>query len=333
MGFRGGGVSPVDPVLEEDRLVGKYPGFVVDIITTKAIAWLHRRDRTRPFALSIHLREPHGPHLPVPDEDWERISNLEISLPEPLFPGLDIGRVKKTAREYLAAVAAVDRSLGRVLTALDELQVSEETLVVFTSDHGYNMGHHGLIGKGNGNWALVASALPEGTANIPQRSRPNMFDTSLRVPLVMRWPGVISPGMVIERTVSHLDWLPTFAAIGGATVSDKTVVRGRNLVPLLRERVSEWNDDFYGEYSMKHGVKTDMRTYRTPYWKLTRDFNNEGRDELYHLGIDPGETRNLIEDPRLEVRAMLGWLNERIIEKLKSLNDPILVKANRRIER
>lgn len=327
VGFRGGGNTPRNPTLEKDGVAAKREGFIVDIVADEAIAWLQRRDPAKPFAVSIHFREPHAPYLPVREEDWAKVKDLDPVLPDPDIPGLDVERTKRLTREYLASVSGLDRNIGRILAALDDQKLASNTLVICTSDHGYNVGHHGLLHKGNAVWLLKKEAIPPGTANVPTGQRPNLFDTSLHVPLAMRWPGVIAPGTVNPHVISHLDWLPTLTALAGVDVPAGTVVRGRDVSPLLRGEVKTWDEDFYAEYSMRHGAQTHMRTLRTPEWKLVRDFNNPGRDELYHLAADPGERRNLIADTSAAAQAMRAALDVRILAKLEELHDPILPLA------
>ena len=101
MGFRGGGTSPKDPVLEKDGVSAKRDGFIVDIVADEAIAWLKMQNPSKPFACSVHFREPHAAYLPVRDEDWATVKDLDPVIPNPDLPGLDVARVKKTMREYL----------------------------------------------------------------------------------------------------------------------------------------------------------------------------------------------------------------------------------------
>jgi len=330
MGLRGGGSPPKDPVLEKDGVTAKREGFIVDLVADEAIAWLNKQNATKPFAVSIHFREPHAAYLPVRDEDWAKVKDINPTVPNPDIPGLDIERVKKTTREYLASVAAIDRNLGHILDTLDQLKLTENTLLIYTSDHGYNIGHHGLLFKGNARWILKEDAIPPGTPNVPKGERPNMFDTSVHIPLILRWPRVLKPGTVNTHTVSHLDWLPTFVDIGAASIPSDAIVRGRNIAPLLRGGVKEWNDDYYAEYSMKHGATVHMRMYRTPEWKLIRDFNNEGRDELYQLAADPAENDNLIHKNSPEAKRAIADLDARILAKMEEIKDPILPRARER---
>jgi hypothetical protein len=79
---------------------------------------------------------------------------------------------------------------------------------------------------------------------------------------------------------------------------------------------------------MRHSALADMRMYRTPEWKLVRDFRNPERDELYHLATDPKENRNLIANPRPDVRSAIVGLHTGLLEKMTELNDPILSRPN-----
>ena len=181
---------------ERTELKGPIP----DLLTDEAMRWIEA-NREKPFAVSMHFREPHLPYGPVPDEDSSPFKDLDPTIPpakvlEPKF-------TKQLYREYYASIHAIDRNLGRLLAKLDELGLAENTIVMFTSDHGYNIGHHGIHAKGNGTWI-------GGGVNGPKR--PNMFEESICVPLLVRWPAVVKPGTRIEEMVSNTD---TFASILG----------------------------------------------------------------------------------------------------------------------
>lgn len=324
MGFIGGGTNPKDPVLEKDGKTAQREGYIVDLVAEEAMDWIQKRDPSKPFAMSVHFREPHAAYLPVRSEDWDKVKDVELQLPQPVFPGTDVEKVRKLMREYLASVAAIDRNLGRILDQLDALGLAENTLVIYTSDHGYNMGHHGIWHKGNGHWILRAESLPAATENIPKGQRPNMFDTSLKIPMLLRWPGHIPAGAENKSTISHLDWFPTFAELAGAEVAAGTVLRGKSLTRILANPApQEPPADFYAEYSTKHQSSTHMRVYRTSDWKLIRDFKNTGRDELYHLASDPGEITNLIGSPEPEPQAALKKLGQSILERMQEIGDPL----------
>lgn len=316
MGFRGGAAKTADPMLEKGGEERQFQGLTADILTTEAMAFLER-EKEGPFLLSLHYRAPHTRWLPVAPEDWEPFEGLNPIIPNPKFPYLDLGRVRRMTREYLASTKSVDRNLARLLAKLDELGLAESTVIVYTSDHGYNMGHSGVWHKGNGHYALTRN--PPATANIPAGQRPNMWDRSIRVPTAVVWPGRIEAGQVIDETVSNLDWFPTLASIAGAEIPAGAVLRGHDLLPLLLGTAQGWDNELYGEYSTHHQSRTHMRMLRTPRWKLVRDFLNPERDEFYDLGTDPEETTNLIYHPNSQ--KLIDKLGERLIAKMRAGGD------------
>lgn len=321
MGFRSGGNRPKDPTLEVDGVEKKLKGLLPDILVDDAIEYV-KREQDHPFMLSLHFRAPHAAWLPVADKDWAPFKDLNPDIPNPDYPLLDVKKVKRITREYLASVASVDRNVGRMLDTLDELKLADNTIVIFSSDHGYNMGHNGIWHKGNGHWILTK--FPVGTENVPNKQRPNMYDNSLRVPTAIRWPGVVKPGTVVKETMSNLDWFPTILEMAGVEIDRGLPIHGRSLVPVLKGEHVDWNNDFYAEYSTHHQSKTHMRAYRTPEWKLVRDFLNPGRDELYDLVNDPAEANNRFDDSSAEVQKIKADLNQRILSRMRELNDPIL---------
>ena len=250
-GFRTGGAAtrnaPLEFAIATDPSTWsprKTEGFIVDVVTDEALKFLNASAPSavagrQPFCLSIHYREPHTPWTPAAEEDAARTNGLEPKPPVPSHPDLDVDRWKKATREYLASVASVDRNVGRILDRLDESKLAENTIVIFTSDHGYNVGHHGVLHKGNGVW--MTNSVPKKTENVPANRRPNMLDTSLLVPTCVRWPGMVKPGTVIDHTITQLDWFPTLLAM--TKTPDVTGLRGRNLKPLLAGEAIEWNDD------------------------------------------------------------------------------------------
>lgn len=326
VGLTGGGTSTKDPMIEKDGKETKWTGLTEDVLTDEAMNFIQKWDTARPFFLFLGLRAPHGAYLPVAPEDAAPYRDLDPAIPNPDYPDLNVPAVKQRMRDYLSSVTCIDRNVGRLLEQLERLRLSENTIVIFSSDHGYNVGHNGIWHKGNGIWAT--KAMPAPRPNITGRYRPNLYDHSLRVPALVRWPGRIKPGTVIERTVSSLDWYPTILAMAGVTKPAEVLVRGRDALPLLRgERVTGWSDDFYAEYSMRIYAKTDMRAYRTAEWKLVRDFLNPGRDELYHLRSDPQEAKNRIgdaSDPK--VKAAIAALDAKIKAEMRRIGDPLLTR-------
>jgi uncharacterized sulfatase len=327
MGFRSGGSRPKDPTLEVNGEETKLTGLLPDILVDEAIEFVSR-ESDKPFALSLHFRAPHAPWLPVAESDWAPFEELDPQIPNPDYPKLDVKKVKLKTREYLASVASVDRNLGRLLETLDRLQLTKNTIVIFSSDHGYNMGHNGIWHKGNGHWILTE--FPPGTPNIPAKQRPNMYDNSIRVPTAVRWPGIIKPGTTLTQTMSNLDWFPTLLEMAQVKIPEDLTIRGQSIVPLLRGNSPRWDNDFYAEYSTHHQSKTHMRMYRTPAWKLVRDYGNPGRDELYHLESDPAETNNLIDSDDAKTLAIKKSLQERLLAHMRENSDAVLKLVEQR---
>jgi uncharacterized sulfatase len=313
LGGLGGGFAPQNPVLEVDGKETRLEGFSADVVTDAALRWLHA-NRDRPFALLIHYREPHMPYAPVRPEDAAHFKNLDPTIPA--FPSLDVRQVKQWYREYYAAVHAVDRNLGRVLKTLAELKLDTRTVVTFTSDHGYMIGHHGLHAKGNAYWIAGGVRGP---------TRPNLFEESIRVPLLVRWPGVVKPGTEINEPVSNLDTFASVLGMLGVPMPKDLKLQGADFSPLLRGQKVPWRSTLFGQYDLHNGGLAYMRMVRTPRWKLVRHLRANGLDELYDLEADAGEMRNLFQAAK--ARKVRHELCERLVEWMKSIGDPLLADA------
>jgi len=309
-GFLGGGNHSMNPILEVNGVTKTVEGPTADLIVTEGLRFIER-NRERPFSLSVHFREPHVPYAPVTEEDSAHYKDLDPTIPD--YPDLPRDRVKNITKRYYGSVSSVDRNVGRLLARLDELDLTKKTIVFFTSDHGYMIGHHGLWHKGNGSWI----------ANGKQGRRPNMFDDSIRVPLLVRWPGVVPPGTTIDRTVTNLDMFPTLLDMAGVGVPDNLTIQGRSFAPLLRNPKNPlvaWDDTYFGLYDMHNGATAHMRTIRTPAWKLVRHLEPGVEDELFHLANDPGETKNL--NGASEHQAQKAALIEELQRRMTQIQDP-----------
>ena len=146
-----------------------------------------------------------------------------------------------------------------------------------------------------------------------------MWDRSIKVPTAVVWPGVIKPGARISETVKNLDWLPTIVEMAGSKVPADLTYRGRSIVPLLKGTAKNWDNGLFAEYSTHHQTRTEMRMYRTPRWKLVRDFLNPERDELYDLRKDPAEAKNLIRGRKHA--AKIRELHSKILENMRQTSD------------
>ena len=133
-----------------------------------------------------------------------------------------------------------------------------------------------------------------------------MYDNSLKVPLLVRWPGGAAPGTVAESIISNLAWYATLAEMGGADVPAGVLLRGRSFAPLLR-----------GD------------TLEDPHARVSNSRMDARRDELFNLVDDPAESVNLIAEDTPEVRAVIEYLDARPVERMTEIDDPALPLAAR----
>lgn len=299
----------------------QHTGYVTDLITDLALNWLDRRDRDRPFALFIQHKAPHRAfepaerhrHLyedvdiPAPrtlhDDYSHRASaaaeaemRMRDLLPEdlkaPVPEGLDEHaerewRYQRYIKEYLRVIAALDENVGRVLHYLDITGLDRSTAVAYTSDHGFYLGEHGWFDKRF------------------------MYEPSLRIPLVVRWPGVTPPGSSCDELVINVDYAQTILDLAGVEAHPR--MQGRSLVPLLRgERPDDWRQSVYYRYfehlDVCHNVQASYGV-RTHTHKLihypghgsgqpgAKDETRAPEWELFDLVADPDELHNRYDDP------------------------------------
>jgi len=289
-------------------------GWVDDVATDFALDFL-RRERDRPFLLCLGLKSPHGPYRPA-DRHAERFADVPIEPPpnaarRPPFPRRpELTEIAETTHQheisvtveddwardfdrsafdgwrpervrlYLRHVQAVDDNVGRVLSALDELGLADDTLVVFASDNGFALGHHGIFGKRTA------------------------YEESMRIELAARWPARFGGGRTVDELVLNVDVAPTILAAAGVDVPAE--VDGRSLLPLLDEEPTEWRDHFLYEYFWEPDARPNVSTIlavRTRRHKLITYLNHPGWTELYDLEEDPLELENLASSPAHEELA------------------------------
>jgi choline-sulfatase len=309
MGFLGGGNRPKDPTLEIDGKTAKRQGWLVDMLTDAALAWIEKH-RSGPFFCMVSYRVPHAAWRPIQPEDEAPYKGKKLKL----FKGSEVNpkRVENILRQYYACCTAADRNLGRLLARLEALGIARNTLVLFTGDNGYMIGQHGLHSKGNAH-----------RLGPPGGCRPNMFDPAVLVPMAIRWPAVVKPGTVVKEMVGHIDFLETLCDVAGVAKGQRPANEGVSFLPLLQGRKVSWRDAFFGSFDQHHyKPKANLRMIRTDDWKLVRNLAPGGIDELYHLAADPDELVNLIDDPAH--KATRDGLAARLLAWQKRLNDPIL---------
>ena len=314
-GFLGGGNSPMNPTYDLPDGKKTLQGYGADLMTDDAIQWIGSQ-KDKAFAMTIHFREPHLAYKPVPKEDSALFEKLDPTVPQ--LKGLDIDQIKGWTRDYYAAIHSVDRNMGRLFAYLEKEGLWDRTIISFQSDHGYNIGHHMIHTKGNGFWVAGGVSGPK---------RPNMWDTSMRIPWMVRWPGVTKPGTVIEQPVQNLDTFATMLGMMGAPEPKNWPQSGRSLVKLLHGEADTPHAEIYGQYDLHNSGLSYMRMIRTDRWKFVKHFHENMMDELYDLKNDPEEKANLIGRRKAgkdNLSAVVKELRTKLVAWQKSIDDPVL---------
>jgi uncharacterized sulfatase len=255
-----------------------------------AVEWLEHRDPARPFFLAVGFHRPHLP-LVAPAAYFDRIQIESIGLPAapaddeadiPLparngaVPGYTLTaspeQRRAAIRAYLACVSYVDAQVGRLLDALERLGVADRTLIVFTSDHGWHLGEHGLWHK---------------------RS---LFEESARVPLVIYLPGARANGQSTASLVELLDLYPTLVDLCG--LPPRGGLQGVSLRPLLDDPRVTLHEAAFTEARRGPRAEHWGRSLRTARWRCTEWDEGRSGVELYDHQSDPREYTNLAHDPR-----------------------------------
>lgn len=296
----------------------------------KTIEFLEE-NKDKPFIAYVNFLEPHMPFYGPLDSLY---SPDEVILPPNFYDSLDedeplkyrlkqefcqkkYGHDEKEYRELIARywglVTQVDMSVGAILNKLEEMGIDDNTIVVFTSDHGDMMGAHKLVEKSV------------------------MFEESVRVPLLLKVPGINKSQKIIQERVSHIDLVPTLLDLMGTEIPE--YVQGKSLVPVLkgnelpdRDVFIEWNVN----NDNKSGVTKETRladeeiieevgsaSVRTIIskdgWKLA--LNDKDNSQLFDLNNDPLETTNLFYDPKYKEKVK--ELTAKIKEWQKKTNDTL----------
>ena len=276
-------------------------------VATQAIELLEKH-KEKPFFLAVGFYKPHCPWI-TPRGYFEKYSLDTITLPaiapdyrktvpapalESTKPWPYFGVTPDHAREcklaYYAAISFVDAQIGRVLDALDRLGLRDNTIIVFWSDHGYQLGEHGLWFK------------------------QSCFEESARVPLIIVPPGTKNAGKSSPRTVEFVDLYPTLADLAGLTPPKN--LEGFSLRPLLENPDAPWS---HAAFTQVQRGKFPGHSVRTERWRYTEwDFGKQGA-ELYDHDADPHELHNLASDPKYagtiaEMKALLKTVHPKPVQ-------------------
>lgn len=199
-------------------------------------------------------------------------------------------------KDYLRVVASVDDNVGRILDYLDDAGLVDDTLVIYTSDQGFFLGDHGWYDKRF------------------------MYEESLRIPLMVRYPREVEPGSVDGHIVSNVDLAPTFLALAGLPTPRD--MHGRSIVPLLQGQApADWRQSFYYHFYEFPAVHSVRRHYgvRTDRYKLIH-YYRLGEWELFDLQKDPRELRNVYNEPAY--RPVVSKLNAELQRLRRELRVP-----------
>lgn len=268
-------------------------------ITDYALEFLEKTAADQPFFLQVGYIATHSPWdnqepdlvalyndaafvdiPPYTPHPWRKNEGLTAE------DAADPAALRRRYASYYAAVTDIDRGVARILDTLREQGRLDNTLVIYTSDHGLTLGHHGFWGKGNSTRPL------------------NMYETSLRVPLLLRWPGVVADGQVVAACVDHYDTFQTIRDWVGLDQAHDDRARdypGRSYRIFAQGgAIPGWDDTRWGEYG-------DLRMIRAPRFKLVRRYP-AGPNDLFDLESDPGETNNLAgRADYAAIEAELSW--------------------------
>jgi arylsulfatase A-like enzyme len=303
-------------VIEDNHSVIPEEHFMTAFLAKEAIDYLEQPERAqRPFTCCLSF---HGPHLPItPPEPWDKMYDpADVPLPGNLNDDLSDKPWRNQAgnrwwvrdewtdeqfrdiiARYWGYCSYIDHWTGRVLDTLQAQGLADNTIVVFTSDHGEMVGSHGFLYKGA-----------------------YMYDGIQRIPFIIRAPGVVPAGVQTDALGSSVDLLPTLTEMMGIEAPPET--QGRSMVPLLTGQIDVGRETTFTEMN---GTGLGIVMARTDRYKFCYNWNPRQIDELYDMQEDPLELENLADDP--EHAETVERLRQRIIDWMREMDHPLLPMA------
>jgi len=302
-------------------------GYMTDILTEKTVDWLvNKRDPNKPFSLNLWHKAVHEKHLPAPRHEdlfqddplpeppfdthketfkgkpeWQRRKtygfkwNDNDKIPDEL-PMISWPINKHKYMQLLRSLIAVDESLGTVLKTLDEIGELENTVIIYSSDNGYFMGEHTFLDK------RLA------------------YESSMRVPMIIRYPKLISENSTVEEQCLNIDLAPTILDLAG--LKKPSYMQGESMLKLISGKKDKtWRKSMLFEYYVDDAwpfAGPNQLAVRTSEYKLVDNFVEDDIDELYDLVNDPGEMKNLINDSKYD--SVEKELREESIKLQKQYN-------------
>ena len=298
----------IDPVLNINGEQQTVEGYVTDVLIDHSLQFINK-ERSTPFLLYLSHKALHPnirqrddgsavnigeggfiaadrhkgmygsaiperrPNYGVPPTDKPALARKIGDLP---LPGPETVTSDQMIRERSEMLMAVDDGLGLLLEALEKNGILDNTIIAFTSDHGFWYGEHGL-----------------------NEERRLAYEEAIRIPLLIRYPKLISANSKADQTVLSIDLAPTLLQLAGVTGNEN--FQGRSLVPILEQKAVPWRESFLVEYYsdtvFPRIVSMGYKAVRTDRYKYIHYLELEGMDELYDLKDDPYELNNLIDNP------------------------------------
>ena len=311
-------------------------GYITTLLTRKAIEFLTQTDREQPFFLYLSHKAVHGPFTPEPkyegtltDEPFDfpissrQLKDNRLNRPRWLLDqrnswhGMDFPLHTATSAEvfyksYCEALRSVDDSIGAVMNQLKQMDIYDDTLVIYMGDNGYMFGEHGLIDK------RVA------------------YETSSRVPMLMQCPNLFEGGSSVEQVVANIDIAPTVMQAMG--LEKPAHMDGQSFIPLAQGKSTPWRDYFlYCYYWEQNYPQTPTHfSLRGDQYKYTTYYGVWDTDELFDVQADPDEQNNLIHDPKFakikqEMQTRLYSMMDELGGMQIPLNPPRGNQQNKRL--
>ncbi len=302
--------------------------YVDDLLTDRAVSWLQSRSGDRPICLFLWFYAPHSPFyrprrlldrfngvkIPVPadfDEDLKdyegkprAVANAANKIGTSAVFSDDPRSLEELVKDHYAGVESNDQDVGRVLDVLKAKKALDDTLIMLSSDHGFFLGEHTFYDKRL------------------------MYEPSIRVPMIVRWPGKVKAGQTRDEMVLNVDAAPTLLQFAGLPIP--ATMQGRSFAPLSQgQTLADWRKDWlyeYYEYPGYENVKPN-RGVRTERYKLIHYFTEPQEYELYDLKTDPGEDHNLYGKP--EFAALTVQLKDRLEALRRETGDHYVYKPSR----
>ena len=286
-----------DPTLLHNGELKEMKGYCTDIYFSEAMQWIEDAHDQAPFFAYIPTNAPHGPYHDVPDSLYQYYKSLNLNhglFPEdPNHPFTNEMNADRVARIF-AMIANVDQNVGRLFNTLDQLGITDNTLVLFMLDNGPNTRRfvNGMKGM-----------------------KTSVYEAGVHSPLFAHWPGTLEPGDASDRIAAHIDISPTILDAAGQDPTSIPEFDGISLLPLLKRDASNWPDR--NIFIQTHRGDVPVRYHhffaRSQNWKLVHhsgfgpeNFEGDPKFELYNMATDPLETENVADQFPDTLQALIA---------------------------